>query len=276
MSGHDSAATDEQRGPGTAGAEQAPLEYGQHVEDSSRNVGRVERAASVIAGSALAARGIRRGSIGGLATAAVGAGLVYRGITGRSRLYRLLEDETVAGHERPDSAGAVRGPAIERSVTVTGDRGDLESYWQDPDRLTRLVGDFADVSAATAGRSEDATRHRWRVDGPFGRRLEWETELVDASPGEYLRWETLDGAPIPYAATIQFEEATGDRGTTVTFRLDYDPPGGAFGDATMQRLGIVPATLAGEMLGRFKSLAETGEIPTIEKNPSARGTGDLL
>jgi hypothetical protein len=44
----------------------------------------------------------------------------------------------------------------------------------------------------------------------------------------------------------------------------------------MKRLGFVPRTITGEALDRFKSLAETGEIPTLERNSSARGSGDRL
>jgi hypothetical protein len=44
----------------------------------------------------------------------------------------------------------------------------------------------------------------------------------------------------------------------------------------MRRLGVVPDALASKALHRFKSLVETGEVPTLEANPSARGKGDLL
>jgi hypothetical protein len=33
---------------------------------------------------------------------------------------------------------------------------------------------------------------------------------------------------------------------------------------------VVPRTIATQALRRFKSLVETGEIPTLEHNPSAR------
>lgn len=236
------------------------------------NLGQWERAASAAIGAALVVRGARRRSLGGVASATVGAALLTRGVTGHSRLYERLESDTVSGHERPGSERPVRGPAVERTITVGESADELEIYWRDPEHLTRLVGPFADVSSVGG---EDR-RHYWQVDGPLGRPLEWETALVDSEPGEYMRWETLEGAPIPYTATVQFEPAPDDRGTEISLRVEYEPPGGALGDATMQRLGIVPATLAGEALQRCKSLVETGEIPSIERNPSGRGSGDLL
>jgi hypothetical protein len=44
----------------------------------------------------------------------------------------------------------------------------------------------------------------------------------------------------------------------------------------MTLLGVVPETLASRALDRLKSLAETGEIPTLDRNPSGRGRGDLV
>jgi hypothetical protein len=44
----------------------------------------------------------------------------------------------------------------------------------------------------------------------------------------------------------------------------------------MEPLGTVPATLAEKALDRFKSLAETGEVLTVERNSSARGSGDRI
>ena len=54
-------------------------------------------------------------------------------------------------------------------------------------------------------------------------------------------------------------------------RLDFVPPGGVLGEAASKLLNVVPGMLAGKALRRFKSLAETGEIPTTEHNPSPAG-----
>ena len=56
-----------------------------------------------------------------------------------------------------------------------------------------------------------------------------------------------------------------------TLRLRLDPPGGALGDAAVRLLGTTPIDLAVDgVLRRFKSLVETGEIPTTERQPAAR------
>lgn len=258
------------RAPDVPVDERSATNRGEAGARSRANVGRGERAASAAIGGALLARGLRRRSLGGAASAVAGAALAYRGLSGHSRLYRLLDVNTADGGERLAAGATARTPAAERSVTVGKPADELGEFWRDPERLTRIVGEFAAVSAV------DGDDHRWHVRGPFDRRLEWRTQIVEDRPGELVRWVSLDRAVVPHEVTVRFQPAPGDRGTEVTLRVEYDPPGGALGDAAMERLGVVPEALVGTALRRFKSLAETGEIPTLEGNPSARGRGDLL
>jgi hypothetical protein len=59
-------------------------------------------------------------------------------------------------------------------------------------------------------------------------------------------------------------------------RIRFDPPGGKVGEVLANHLHIGPRLIAMNSLRRIKSLLETGEVPTLEKNPSARGAGDLM
>ena len=57
-------------------------------------------------------------------------------------------------------------------------------------------------------------------------------------------------------------------------RERFGPAGGALGAAAGKLLGGLPGKLLGvTALHRFKSLAETGEVPTLERQPAARGGG---
>jgi len=132
------------------------------------------------------------------------------------------------------------------------------------------MGEFADVTPT------EGDRHRWTVHGPAGTELSRETQVVEDTPGEVVRWEASRDASASNGGSIRFRPAAGDRGTVVTLSLDFDPPGGTLGNAALERLDVVPGALAGHVLGRFKSLAETGEIPTLDGNPSGRGEADLL
>ena len=202
--------------------------------------------------------------------AARGGWLLSRALGGESRIERAVGSRLRTGFERDDRTGAADATAVSRTVTVGRPPEELYEVWRDPDRLSSILGHFADVTAS------DEDRLHWTLHGPRGRDVSWETRIVEAEPGELLRWETPPDAVLPNEGTVRFREAPGGRGTEVTLSLEFDPPGGGFGDATFERLDVVPETVVGEALRRFKRLAETGEIPTLEGNPSGRGAGDLL
>ncbi|MFH5801231.1 SRPBCC family protein [Haladaptatus sp. CMAA 1911] len=162
------------------------------------------------------------------------------------------------------------GKSVEKTVTVQKSADDLHELWRDPESLTRIMDHFADVTPA------GTDRQHWEVHGPTDRSVSWDAEIVSDRPGDLLRWRSVEGADIPNEGTIRFRDAPEDRGTEVTLTISFDPPGGAFGDAVSEYLGILPETLTKQALRRFKSLAETGEIPTLEGNPSARGRGDAV
>lgn len=235
-------------------------------------IGRGERATSLVLGGALVTAGLSRRSLIGVATAATGGWLLYRGVSGNGRSARTLASTVTTGRGRDEAGAPPDATVVERSITIGKPAEELHELWHDPEHLTRLVGPVAEVETASGG----VDRHQWTVRGPLERNVTWETRLVEDQPGEVLRWESLEDAAVPMEGTVRFRPAPGDRGTEVTLLLHLDPPGGALGNRVLNRLDIVPETLVGEALRRSKRLAETGEIPTLEHNPSARGSGDLL
>ncbi|MES2461527.1 MAG: SRPBCC family protein, partial [Armatimonadota bacterium] len=127
---------------------------------------------------------------------------------------------------------------------------------------------FADITV------RDAEHAHWRVQMPVGKSLEWEVQTVEDRPGELVRWEMLDGASLPGEGALSLKPAPGDRGTEATLRFHFDLPGGAVGNGVAKVLGSVPKVAAAKALRRFKSLAETGEIPTTRPQPAARADKD--
>ena len=228
------------------------------------------RIASAAVGGTLVALGLRRRSLGGAAMATVGGWLFYRGATGRGRPSRTFGGSTAADSERREAGAPATATEVAHSTTVRRPADELSEFWRDPDHLTRIFGEFADVV------STGENRQRWAVHAPLGRTMAWNAHVAEDRPGEVLRWESEPGATVPNEGTVRFRPAPGDRGTEVTLRLRFDLPGGALGDAAMRLLGVVPDTIAESALRRFKSLAETGEIPTLERNPSGRGSGDRI
>lgn len=242
------------------------------------------RAVAALSGGALLVRGLRGRADRSGATALLGAALLVGALVdavrhrgGRARhddaepgatgaeASATAPEETAAG--RTDRAGTA---SVSRSVTVDAPAEELYELWRDPELFSRTMGHVADVTTT------DGERYAWSATGPTGREFSWETVVVDAEPGERLEWATTPEATLPVAATVDFRPARGDRGTVVTLTVTADPPGGRIGGALLDRLGLLPEMLVGRALARFKSLAESGEIPTLDTNPSGRGRGDLL
>lgn len=254
----------------TASEDAAPkAEAGEAIEESAGEVDlrRWERVASAGLGGAMLVSGIRRRSLAGLASAAAGGALLYRGISGRSPLQRGGRDaESEVYRSEPERAE--RSGAVERSIIVGKPAEELSEYWQDAEHLSQLLGGFAEVSDA------EGNRLRWEMTGPLGRKVAWETRTMLDRPGEELRWRSTGDAAVANEWTVRFEELADGEETKVTLTVALDPPGGAVGRAIAGRL--LPEAAVGTILDRFKSLVETGEIPSLEKNPSARGAGDRI
>ena len=234
---------------------------------SGVNVGTAERVASAVLGGTLVGVGLSRRSLRGVAMAAAGGGLLARGVRGRSRLYRTLGMNTATSEETAPGATAA-APTVEQSVTVDGSAEDLAEYWRDPEQLSRLLGDAAEVSDA------GGDRLRWELEGPFGRSVAWEMRIASDRRGEEIRWQSVNDAMLANEWTVRFDESADGEETKVTLSVRVDPPGGTVGRAVARRL--LPESLVGTVLDRFKSLAETGEIPSLEKNSSGRGSGDQI
>lgn len=231
--------------------------------------GRMRQVASAFVGGALLSMGLKRGSAGGMAMALAGGGLIFRGTRGRALVEGIpgLRRRSLTGRGSREEAAVAGGPVLERSITIQKPAPELYRAWRLAENLSKVMGHFADVT--TVG----PDLQHWKVNGPLGKTFEWNSRVVEEQPGELLRWESERGAQLPNEGEVRFRPAPGDWGTVVTLRLRFNPPGGPAGDAVMKLLGDVPTVLAHKALKRFKSLVETGEIPTTNPNPAARGSG---
>lgn len=234
------------------------------------NVDDTERVGSVALGGLLMLLGLHNRSVGGVATAVAGGALLYRGMTGQCRVYRALGVNTADRGTRAPAGAPAAATDVARSITIDKPADELHRIWREPATLPQVMRHFAEVTV------KDEHHAHWKVRGPGGRSLEWDSQVVEDRPGELLRWESAEGADVRNEGTLRFRPAAGDRGTEVALRIRFAPPGGALGGAAMRLFAFVPSALAGKALRRFKSLVETGEMPTLERNPSARGMGDTV
>src|SRR4051794_10394419 len=92
-----------------------PISKAEQANATSQiNVGCPERMVSVLGGGILALYGLTRRSLPGLGLAALGGGLLYRGITGHCHAYQLLNINTADHLDGPvASIPAGKGIKIE-------------------------------------------------------------------------------------------------------------------------------------------------------------------
>lgn len=140
-------------------------------------------------------------------------------------------------------ADAAPAGAKAQTVTIACQPERIEQFWRDPDQLSVVLGDIAEVEAL------GGDRYRWRLDeGPA-----WDSRLA-VEPGRVRFAGTGDD----HELVVEYRLASNDLGTEVTLRVQAPAP------------GLLSGAAAFKVLYRLRALVQTGEVPTIRNNPSAR------
>ena len=226
---------------------------------STVNVGEAERWVSVVAGTALAAYGLTRRSVGGLVLAAFGGATVWRGVSGHCDFYHLFGITTARGRDddRNVSVPYGKGFRVETSVTINASPEDLYRFWRNFENLPRFMSHLQSVKVI------DDKRSHWVAKGPAGSDAEWDAEIINEIPNELIGWRSVDGSRINNAGSVHFTRTVGDRGTQVKVILRYDPPGGKLGALISKLFGEDPAHQVEEDLRGLKMIIEAGERASV-------------
>ena len=223
------------------------------------NVGRSERWASVLAGSALAVYGLDRRDAGGTALALLGAVLVHRGATARCPVYSALSVSTAddgdgQDGDAPTSRAAVFRASdavkIERSIVVDRSPSELYALWKDPLNLPQFMDWLEEVHPI------DGRHARWKARGPAGTSIEWVAEVINEVPDSLIAWKSVANPDIKNAGSVHFRRQAGSDATEVRLVFEWVPPGGRAGMAVAKLLGSDPANRIAAGLKKFKRMAE--------------------
>ncbi|MFZ0613847.1 MAG: YgaP-like transmembrane domain [Desulfobacterales bacterium] len=220
------------------------------------NVGDTERILSGIGGTAIAIYGLTRGSLGGLVATAVGAMLLHRGTTGYCPLYALGEIDTA----EPEEEKAIE---IVEVMTVRCPREEVYASWRALEKLPRFMHHLESVRQTDNGHSQ------WVACLPKGMgTIAWEAEITEDRPNEKIAWQSLADADVHNSGEVLFREAPGSRGTEVKVHIEYHPPAGKLGRVAAGFANPAFSRMIRADIRRFKSLMETGEIPTTKGQPT--------
>ena len=146
------------------------------------------------------------------------------------------------------------GTNVRKSLIINRSPEELYQFWHDFENLPQFMPHLESVRVTGEGRSH------WVAKGPAGRNVEWDAEITEDRPNELIAWRSLDGADVENSGSVQFQQATGNRGTIVKVEIEYDPPGGVLGATIAKLFGEEPGQQAQEALRCFKQVMEAGEI----------------
>jgi len=254
----------------TAGAIRRREEsQGGRARDACVNVGETERLISGLGGAVLLKHGLSRGKLGGLALAALGGALLYRAATGHCHLYEALGVDSSDSKDWLAAGGDVhRGVKVERTITINRSPEECYRYWRDLGNLPRFTGHLLSVQVI------DERRSHWVAKAPAPwAQVEWDAEIINDTPNALISWRSLKDADVDNAGSVRFRAAPGGRGTEVTVELNYEPPAGRLGMTLARFLGEEPGQQVEDDLRKFKQIMETGEVATVEGQPSCREPG---
>ena len=230
------------------------------------NVGRVERAASVMAGTALMVLGLKK-SVRGNAWAGAGMALLStafmrRGITGFCYTYQALGITTANRTQGKNvSVPYELGVRVDDSITINRPRADVYQFWRKLENLAKFMEHVESVRALEGNKSH------WIAKGPGDKRMEWDAEIINEVEDSIIAWRSLPGSNVDNAGSVRFVDALGGRGTEVKVSLQYNPPGGAIGAYVAKLFGEEPSQQIRKDLMRLKQILEAGEIPSTEGQP---------
>lgn len=157
---------------------------------------------------------------------------------------------------------------VERSTTIMRPRAEVYAYWRDLEQLPTFMYHLESVEET------DANHSHWIARAPGGRTVEWDAEIVEDVPNEFISWRSVgDEDSVRNAGTVRFLTAPADRGTEVHVSLSYDSPVGAAGKMVAKLLGEDPDQQVRDDLRRLKQALETGEVLRSEGSLEGAGQG---
>ena len=185
--------------------------------------------------------------------------MLYRGATGHCYLYQMLEIKR--------SQDGNKGIQVQHSITINLPKEQLYRIWRNFENLPRFMKHLqrVDVDETSGGK-----RSHWVAKAPFGREVKWDAELTDEWENEHISWRSLPGSLVNSMGSVHFANAPGGRGTIIHVSIQYNPPGGSMGAAIAKLMGEEPGQQLRSDLRNFKQMMETGEIASVDGQPSSR------
>ena len=196
-----------------------------------------QRALAGAFGMALATIGYFRGGVKGFGMCAMGGAILARA-TANENLGTILKG---------------KGIYIEKTIHIDAPVEQVFAYWRNLENFPQWMSHVREI------RYVGGDRFHWVVDGPAGKPVEWESELLNVSENREMTWRAVEGSDVDHTGRVRFEPA--ETGSRVHVQLKYAPPGGVIGHVVAKAFGVDPKSEMDADLLRLKSMIETGRVP---------------
>lgn len=185
-------------------------------------------------------------------------GIAMAAVLGVTALDAICAAQLGSRSDTEDDADALYDDGVvrvERVTTINKPVHEVYQFWRQFENFPRFMRHIESVEKL------DERRSRWTATAPAGQTVQWEAEILEDRPDEWIAWRSVEGSQVQNSGSVRFSPAPGGRGTEVRVQLQYSPPAGALGRGIAWLFGQDPDQQIHTDLHRFKQLMETGEVP---------------
>ncbi len=212
------------------------------------------RAAATVGGGMLSCYGVLRRTPGSLALAALGVGLLARGLS------------NTRGQRMRAQMGSAQAFEMRKNIHIAAEPQAVYAAWRNYENFPRFMSNVERVEDLGGGRSH------WVVSGPAGARLEWDSRLTEDRP-ERMSWQSEPNDMVEQAGTVSFQPMNG--GTMVEVEMTYRPPGGIAGKLAASMFDGSPEKQLEDDLQRMKEFLERGGATTRMATPVSASASEM-
>ena len=221
------------------------------MNQTQRNWSPATRLLSSVGGSLLTLYGLTRRGVAKPVLSTAGMVLTARGLTN-------LDTRSILGLSSGEN-----GIRVNKAINIFAPIDEVYQFWRNFENFPLFMNHVKQIT--TRGDVSD-----WKVAGPVGSTVDFQSRVIQDSPNDTIAWETLPDSQIRSAGFVRFDENR-DGSTRVTVQMNYLPPAGVAGHAVAQLFGVDPRQAMHDDLIRLKTLLEEGKTSTDETNVEYSG-----
>jgi uncharacterized membrane protein len=209
-----------------------------------QNLSPATRLLSSVGGSLLTLYGLKRKGLTGPVLSTVGLLLTARGMTN-------LDTNSLLGLGTRGN-----GIRVQKTVNIHAPIDEVYRFWQNFENFPLFMDHVKEISVENG-------LSNWKVAGPAGSSMEFQSHVTQDIPNDSIAWETIPDSQIHHAGVVRFEE-NWDGGTRLTVQMTYMPPAGVVGHKVAELFGVDPRQAMQDDLMRLKALLEVNRMTASE------------